>query len=93
MLFINITTYQYAQMYHYIVIVLCFLLMCSPDVAPFIYIHRRTIFNIILHDNGISQFGTNIRECILSGIGFTMWYILFHVIVVTVVSCMMVCAS
>ena len=30
------------------------------------YIHIRTIFNMILYDNSIPQFGTNISECVLS---------------------------
>ena len=42
--------------------------------------------NVILHDDSIPQFGTNISECVLSGIGFTMWYfvsyMLSHIIVV-----------
>ena len=82
-------TYYYTQIYHYILIVRCFLLVYSPDVLFYCllkYIHRHTIFSMILHNNSISQFGTNISECVLSGVGFTMWYfesyMLSYVIVV-----------
>ena len=51
--YINTMSCYYAHIYHYIVIVLCFLLMYSPEVGPIKYIHRRTIFNMFLHDNGI----------------------------------------
>ena len=71
----NINTLYYTQIYHYILIVRCFLLICSPDVlfhCLFKYMHRPTIFSMIFHDNFIPQFGANISGCVLSGIGLTM---------------------
>ena len=87
-LYTHINTYKYNKICHYIIIVRRLLLVCSPDIlfqCLFKYIHRRTIFNMILHVNIYSQFGTNITECVLSGIGITIWhlvsYMLSHIIV------------
>ena len=47
---------------------------------------------MIFHDNSISQFGTDISECVLSGIVFSMWYFVSYIILLSH-SSIKVCAS